>query len=150
MNEVMAMHPSLLWLIAGASLCLFELVMPTAMISLFLGVGALVMSALALILPAWLGLQVTLWIAFSSLTAWLGYRLMPKRSAIDFTNTEAQALTPISPQEMGRVMYEGSSWRAKCGDGVSIIAPQQQVHVIGREGTTLLVVPTYVLEEHKN
>jgi membrane protein implicated in regulation of membrane protease activity len=147
MNEVMAMHPSLLWLILGASLCLVELAVPTALVAVFLGLGALVMSILALVLPPWLGLQVALWIACTASIAWLGHRFLPKRSAIDFTHTEAQALTAITPGQLGRVLYEGSSWRAKCGDGVSSIAPDQQLHVIGREGTTLLVVPMYVLEE---
>ncbi len=144
----MAMHPSLLWLIVGASLCLVELVVPTALAAVFLGLGAMVMSILALILPPWIGLQVALWLACTVSIAWLGQRFLPKRSAIDFIHSEAQALTAISPSKVGRVLYEGSSWRAKCGDGVSLMAPDQQLHVIGREGTTLLVVPMYMLEEH--
>jgi hypothetical protein len=31
---------------------------------------------------------------------------------------------------------------------VSAIAPNEQLHVIGREGTTLLVVPMYMLEDN--
>ena len=142
------MHPSLLWLMVGGSLCLVEFVVPTALTAVFLGLGALVMSVLALILPPWIGLQVLLWLVCTALIAVLGHRFLPRRSAIDFTHTEAQALTAISPGQMGRVLYEGSSWRAKCGDGVSKIAPDDQLHVIGREGTTLLVVPMYMLEEN--
>jgi membrane protein implicated in regulation of membrane protease activity len=148
MNELLAMHPSLLWLIVGGSLCLVEFVVPTALAAVFLGLGALVMSVLALILPPWIGLQVFLWLVCTGVVAWLGHKFLPKRSAIDFTHTEAQALTAISPSQMGRVLYEGSSWRAKCGDGVSAIAPNEQLHVIGREGTTLLVVPMYMLEDN--
>ncbi len=121
-----------------------ELVLPTAM---FLGLGALVMSLLALVLPPWIGLQATLWIVCTIAIAGLSQRLLPKRSAIDFSHAEAQALTAISPSQVGRVLYEGASWRAKCGDGVSSIAPDQPLHVVGREGTTLLVVPMYMLEE---
>lgn len=145
MNELLAMHPSLLWLVVGASLCLMELILPTAM---FLGLGALVMSLLALVLPPWVGLQVALWLACTVAIAWLSKRFLPKHSAIDFAHAEAQSLTAISPSQVGRVLYEGASWRAKCGDGVSTIAPDQQLHVIGREGTTLLVVPMYMLEEN--
>ncbi len=148
MNELMAMPPSLLWLVLGASLCLWELVVPTAFVAVFLGLGALVMSVLALVLPPWMGLQVALWLACTAAIAGLGQRFLPRRSAIDFTHTEAQALTAISPGQTGRVLYEGSSWRAKCGDAVSLITPEQQLHVIGREGTTLIVVPMYALEEH--
>jgi membrane protein implicated in regulation of membrane protease activity len=148
MNELMAMPPSLLWLILGASFCLWELIVPTAFVAVFLGLGALVMSLLALVLPPWMGLQVALWLACTAAIAGLSQRFIPRRSAIDFTHTEAQALTAIAPGQTGRVLYEGSSWRAKCGDGVSAIAPEQQLHVIGREGTTLIVVPMYMLEEH--
>ncbi len=142
------MHPSLLWLIVGGSLCLVEFMVPTALAAVFLGLGALVMSVLALVLPPWIGLQVLLWLVCTALIAGLGHRFLPRRSAIDFTHTEAQALTAIYPSQMGRVLYEGSSWRAKCGDGVSEIAPDDHLHVIGREGTTLLVVPMYMLEKN--
>jgi membrane protein implicated in regulation of membrane protease activity len=33
------MHPSFLWLIVGTSLCLVELVIPTALIAVFLGLA---------------------------------------------------------------------------------------------------------------
>jgi membrane protein implicated in regulation of membrane protease activity len=140
------MHPSFLWLIAGTCLCGLELFVPTALVAMFLGVAAFIMAALATILPAWLGLQVAIWLCFTGILAWMGYRFMPKRSPLDFNHTEAKALTEILPDRSGRVLYEGVSWRARCGDGVSSIEPEQQLHVIGREGTTLIVVPLYTLE----
>jgi membrane protein implicated in regulation of membrane protease activity len=39
------------------------------------------------------------------------------------------------------VLYEGSSWQARCRDEALAIAPQQKVKVIDREGTTLIVMP---------
>jgi membrane protein implicated in regulation of membrane protease activity len=140
------MNLSLLWLIAGTCLCVLELFVPTALVAMFLGVAAFIMAVLAIILPGWVGLQVAIWIGLSVILAWLGHRFTPKRSAIDFNHTEAKALTEILPDRTGRVLYEGVSWRAKCGDGVSSIEPEQQLHVIGREGTTLIVVPMYNLE----
>jgi membrane protein implicated in regulation of membrane protease activity len=143
-----AMHPSFLWLIGGTSLCLIEFLLPTALVSVFLGLGAIGVSLFALFFPSALALQVFLWMILSTGIAWLGHRFRPKRSAIDFSHTEAQALTAIAPGQTGRVLYEGASWRAKCGDDTSTMLPEQQLQVIGRDGTTLLVVPLYRLEDH--
>ncbi len=140
------MHPSFLWLIIGTSLCLVELVLPTALISVFLGLAAIVIALLVLVFPIPIALQILLWVIVSGGLAWLSQRFLPKRSAIDFSHTEAQSLTAITPGQAGRVLYEGASWRAKCGDDSSHIVPNQSLHVIGREGTTLLVVPMYQLE----
>ena len=141
------MHPSFFWLIIGTGLCLVEVVVPTALIAVFLGLGAIGIALLVLIFPVPVALQILLWVMVSGGLAWLSQRFLPKRSAIDFSHTEAQSLTSIAPGQAGRVLYEGASWRAKCGDDSSHILPNQPLHVIGREGTTLLVVPTYQLEE---
>ena len=141
------MHPSFLWLIIGTGLCLVEVVLPTALIAVFLGLAAIGIALVVLIFPIPIALQVLLWVIISGGLAWLSQRFLPKRSAIDFSHTEAQSLTTIAPGQAGRVLYEGASWRAKCGDDSSHILPNQPLHVIGREGTTLLVVPIYQLEE---
>jgi membrane protein implicated in regulation of membrane protease activity len=147
-ERFITMHPSFLWLIVGTGLCLVEFVLPTALISVFLGLGAIGIALLVLILPIPIPLQILLWVLLSGALAWLSQRFLPKRSAIDFSHTEAQSLTAITPGQAGRVLYEGASWRAKCGDDFSHIVPNQPLHVIGREGTTLLVVPMYQLDEH--
>jgi membrane protein implicated in regulation of membrane protease activity len=145
----MVLSPSLIWLILGMSLCLVEFIFPTALIAVFLGLGAIGVALLVLVLPIATALQVFLWVLLSSGLAWTSHRFFPnKRSAIDFNQTEAQALTAIAPGQAGRVLYEGASWRAKCGDDTSHISPNQPLQVIGREGTTLLVVPLYQLEDH--
>jgi membrane protein implicated in regulation of membrane protease activity len=142
------MHPSFLWLIGGTGLCLMEFMLPSALVSVFLGLGAIGVSLFALFFPSALAGQVFVWMLLSAAIAWLGHRYRPKRSSIDFSQTEAQALTAIAPGQTGRVLYEGSSWRAKCGDDTSTMHPEQQLQVIGRDGTTLLVVPMYRLEDH--
>lgn len=141
------MLPSFIWLLVGVGLCSIELLVPTALVAVFMGLSAILVSLLALLLPGATALQVLVWMALSGLLAWLSHRFLPKKSAIDFDHSEAQALTPISPGSVGRVLYEGASWRAKCGDETSEIAIDQPVYVIGRQGTTLLVVPRYALTE---
>ncbi len=142
------MHPSFLWLIGGTGLCLMEFVLPSALISVFLGLAAIGVSLFALFFPSALAVQVFVWMLLSAAITWLGHRFRPRQSSIDFSRTEAQALTAIAPGQAGRVLYEGASWRAKCGDDTSTMQPEQQLQVIGRDGTTLLVVPMNYLEDH--
>jgi|GEM_PF-2613594 len=54
---------------------------------------------------------------------------------------EAKAITDINPGQAGKVMYQGSYWKARCDSDVEIKA-SQMVLVIGRYELTLLVIPT--------
>ena len=60
-------------------------------------------------------------------------------------STEAEALTAMMPNQLGRVLYEGTSWQARCAEGVESIAVHEQLHVVDREGTTLIVMPMHLL-----
>jgi membrane protein implicated in regulation of membrane protease activity len=135
------MPSSILWLIFGISLCLVEFIFPTAFVAVFLGLAACSMALLAVLLPLPIALQVFLWVMLSAGFAWISQHFLSKRSAINFSYTEAQSITAIAPGQIGRVLYEGASWRAKSGDDTSHISPNQPLHVIDRDGTTLLVVP---------
>ena len=137
---------SLWWLIAGAALCLMEFFLPTAFVALMLGVSALLVALLSLIVSQ-LWLQVVLWLGISTLLIFLSRRFLPtSRQANKIPEaTEGETLTEIPVGEAGRVLYEGSSWRARCEDQNRAIAPHQKVYVVGRQGTTLLVLPEELL-----
>lgn len=138
--------PSMFWLVAGAMLCLVELFVPTAFTTFMMGLSALVVALVAMLLPSLIGVQVALWMALSVTFVFLSHRLMPKRKVSTIEDaTEGQTLTEILPGQPGRVLYEGSSWRARCGDEKLAIAPNQKVYVVGREGTTLIVLPENLL-----
>jgi membrane protein implicated in regulation of membrane protease activity len=136
--------PSGLWLIIGTTLCLIELAIPTAFTAVCLGVSALFVSLVALLLPSWLGLQIAIWMLLSCGIVAFGYRLNRKRTSRKIQeSTEAEALTAMMPNQTGRVLYEGTSWRAKCADGVESIEPHDRLHVVDREGITLIVMPMH-------
>ncbi|WP_310430209.1 NfeD family protein [Chamaesiphon sp. VAR_48_metabat_135_sub] len=136
--------PSGLWLIIGTALCLIELVIPTAFTAVCLGVSALLVSLVALLLPSWFGVQIAIWMLLSCGLIALGYRINQKRTSRKIQeSTEAEALTAMMPNQTGRVLYEGASWRAKCADGVESIEPHDLLHVVDREGTTLIVMPMH-------
>jgi len=143
---IMVLNPAIAWLVAGTLLCLVEAFVPTAFTAFAMGISAFLVALVAKLFPTFLALQVGLWMVFSVASVYLAHRLMPKRKVTAIEDaTEAQTLTEILPGQTGRVLYEGNSWRARCGDEKCAIAPNQKVYVIGRQGTTLLVMPEHLL-----
>ncbi|MGB7710712.1 MAG: NfeD family protein [Microcoleus sp.] len=133
--------PTLLWLLAGALLCLTELFLPTAFVAFMMGLSAFTVAAISLALP-YVNLQIFLWLVFSTFFVLATRRLIPKGKARAIEDAkEAKTLTEIPPGEAGRVIYEGNSWRARCKDCDAAIPANQNVIVVGRKGTTLIVVP---------
>ena len=134
--------PSGLWAIVGAILCLLELLVPTAFTAVCMGVSALLVAIVALAIPSWIGAQIVIWMVCSCGLIALGYHINKKRTSRKIQeSTEAEALTAMMPDRPGRVLYEGTSWRAKCAEGVESIADHEQLHVVGRDGITLIVMP---------
>jgi membrane protein implicated in regulation of membrane protease activity len=134
--------PSGLWLIVGTTLCVIELLVPTAFVSVCMGVSALLVSLVALVAPSWVGVQIAVWMLLSCGLVILGYRINQKRTSWKIqSSTAAEALTAMVPNQTGRVLYEGASWRAKCADGVESIEINEQLQVVGREGNILIVMP---------
>ncbi len=138
---------TLVWLIAGAVLCLLELFLPTAFVAFMMGISALIVALVSVLIPQ-LSLQVILWLGLSTSFILLSRRFVPKakksRSIQDAVI--AETLTAIAPGKEGRVIYEGNSWRARCEDKDNAIAPYEKVYVVRREGTLLIVLPENVLD----
>lgn len=135
------LSPPILWLTAGVILCLMELVLPTAFVELTMGVSAVIVGCIAWFVPS-ITVQVVVWLLLSIGLSGLLRRALPKRSHASIEDAkEAKTLTEISPGETGRVLYEGNSWQARCEDEELAIAPDQRVYVVGRRGTTLIVLP---------
>lgn len=141
------MSPTLIWLGAGAILCLTELFFPSAFVAFMMGLAALVVAAISLVVPS-LGLQVALWLVLATILIFLFRRFAPsKRLAKRMDAVEGRTITEILPGQTGRVMYEGNSWRAKCDDQHISIPPQEKVYVVRMEGTTLVVLPERFLHD---
>lgn len=137
----MSLSTPLLWLIAGAILCVMEFVLPTAFVELTMGISAILVAILASFVPS-VGIQVALWLVLSIVLTILLRRIFPHRQSRQIEDSkEAQTLTEILPGQTGRVLYEGNSWQARCDDEQLTIAPKQKVYVVGRKGTTLIVLP---------
>jgi membrane protein implicated in regulation of membrane protease activity len=130
------------WIGVGLSLCVLELIFPTAFVELVMGLSAILVAFVSLLLPHF-GLQVLLWMVVSLVSVLLVRRYLPRKvPKILQESLDATTLTAIAPGEKGRVLHEGSPWAARCEDTGAAIAPQTKVIVVGREGTTLVVMPT--------
>lgn len=141
------LSPTLLWLLVGLALCSAELLLPTAFVAFVMGISALIVALVALVLPV-VGLQVLIWMMLSLGFVWLTRRFLPPRKRSNSMDAvEARTLTEILPGEGGRVLYEGNSWQARCEDRQVTIPAGQQVYVVGRLGTTLMVVPQKLIED---
>ncbi|MDF5720122.1 MAG: NfeD family protein [Rhizonema sp. PD37] len=132
---------TIIWVIAGALLCLTELFLPTAFVAMTLGISALVVALLSGVLGVWL--QVFVWLLLSSTLVVISRRFvkLPHRSKLKIRDaTTAETLTEIPAGKTGRVLYEGNSWRARCEDDITIAA-HERVYITRREGTTLIILP---------
>lgn len=131
----------LIWLVAGIILCILEFTIPTAFVEFTMGVSAIIVAFVSMVMPS-VGLQIALWMVLSVILTMLSRRFVPKGddSSIEYAK-EAKTLTEIIPGQAGRVLYEGGSWRARCGDSEVAIAPEETVLVIARKGNTLIVMP---------
>ena len=135
------MTPALIWVIIGVVLCLMELMLPTAFVESALGVSAFLVALLTLVIPQ-VNYQIALWVLFSLLILWALKRFIPNRTAPALREaTEARTTTAIAPGQVGRVIYEGNSWQARCSDDQVSIEPNQEVFVVERKGNTLVVMP---------
>ncbi len=139
--------PTLFWIVAGAILCSMELIFPTAFVSLMMGIAAFLVAIASLFLPQYT-LLTGLWLIFSTvLTIWSRRLFTPKRRiSITGDDLEATAIGGIPAGTAGRVLYEGNSWRAKCADETRDIAPNEPVHVVCKQGNTLIVLPSRMLD----
>jgi membrane protein implicated in regulation of membrane protease activity len=138
---------TLIWLLAGAVLCLTELFLPSAFVAFMMGISALVVALLSLVGAGNLWLQVAVWLLLSLILIVVSRRfLQPQRRKSKIQDAVvAETLTEIPMGKSGRVLYEGNSWRARCDDDKLSLPPHQRVYVVRREGTTLIVMTEDVL-----
>jgi membrane protein implicated in regulation of membrane protease activity len=137
---------SLFWIIAGVSLCMVEFIFPTAFISFMMGVAALLVAVVSLVLPQFT-ILISLWLFFAIALTLLSRRFFTPKHKVAMTgdDLEAKAISGIPAGTMGRVLYEGNSWQAKCADETRDIAPNEVVYIVQKQGNTLIVLPATMI-----
>lgn len=144
-------EPILFWVIVTAAgiLCSTEFIFPTAFVSFTMGIAALLVAIASLFLPQQYILLIGLWLLFSAGLIVLSRRLFTPQRKLSSTgdDSEATAISGILAGTVGRVIYEGNSWRAKCADETRDIAPNEVVYVLRKQGNTLIVLPSQMIDQ---
>ncbi|MBD1850515.1 NfeD family protein [Leptolyngbya sp. FACHB-711] len=141
----MSLPPSTLWLFVGF-LCLMAGTLAGEPSAAAIGIAALITGIAALSLAS-ATVQVILW-GILSIALIVVLRGMVPKASIDLSPAQEATVTEtIPPSGIGLVSYEGALWRARCQISDISIAPGQMVYVVGRQGLTLMVLPTTFLEE---
>lgn len=138
---------TVIWLLAGAVLCLMELFLPSAFVAFMMGISAFIVALLSRFVLSSVWLQVLAWLFLSTLLVFGSRRFVqPRRRNTKIQNAiTAETLTEIPAGKTGRVLYEGNSWQARCDDDKLSISSHQRVYIVRREGTTLIVMPENLL-----
>jgi membrane protein implicated in regulation of membrane protease activity len=127
------------WLLVGFLFLFLGLIVgePTAA---SLGLAALI-TAIAAITVSSVTTQVILWgiLSISLIVVLRG--MVPRQSKDSQPSTQATVSETIPASGFGWVSYEGALWKARCQISDVSIAVGKTVHVVDRQGLTLIVLP---------
>jgi membrane protein implicated in regulation of membrane protease activity len=128
------------WLIGGLIFLGLGLVVGEP-VAAALGIAAVITAIAALSVPSVL-MQLVIWGILSIALAVVLRGMVPKQSKDLRHSIEATVSEMIPKGGLGIVTYEGALWRARCQISDISVTPKQVVHVIGRQGNTLIILPT--------
>ena len=158
-RSTFAFTPPILWLIVGIVLSAIDLFIQKTLPQkyrfyvLMMGVAALISSFVlwrgsiafqfswANVMYEDFDWQIFYWMGISlALNIWIRPVFIVRKKFVIPEATEATTISEILSAEIGMVMYEGASWKARNEDSQGI-SPNQKVYVLRREGNTLIVIP---------
>ena len=142
---------SALWLITGITFLGLSLLIPRPTISA-MGVAAILTGIISLLVPYRLNLtlQLILWGVLFIIQAVLLRRLVPPKVKALEQPSVAQVVRDIPPGGIGQVDCEGTLWNARCQNPATALNRHENVRVVHREGTTLIVVPATASDPNNN
>lgn len=135
-----------IWIILGFTFLLLGITVgePTAA---SLGIAAII-TAIAALSVASVPLQIVIWGILSIALTIVLRGMVPMPTKDEQPETQATVSETIPKGGVGWVSYEGALWKARCQISDIAIANGQTVHVIGRQGLTLIVLPLSFPEDY--
>jgi membrane protein implicated in regulation of membrane protease activity len=133
------------WLVGGFVFLGLGLVIGEPVVAA-VGIAA-VITAIAALSVSSIALQLLIWGILSIALAIVLRGMVPKQSKDLRPNIEATVSETIPKGGLGVVSYEGAIWKARCQISDIAVTPGQVVHVVGRQGNTLIVLPTTFADE---
>ncbi|HEY9631113.1 MAG: NfeD family protein [Oscillatoriophycideae cyanobacterium NC_groundwater_1537_Pr4_S-0.65um_50_18] len=135
----------ILWLVGGFIFLGLGLVIGEP-VAAALGIAAIITAIAALSVPSVLT-QLLIWGVLSIALSVVLRGMVPKKSKDLRSNIDAIVSETIPKGGLGVVSFEGAIWKARCQISDITVTPGQTVHVVGRQGNTLLVMPTTFADE---
>jgi membrane protein implicated in regulation of membrane protease activity len=129
----------ILWLVSGVACLSLGMMVAEPTLSA-LGIAAVITAIAAFSIPQ-LGLQLIIWGILSIALALIFRGLVPGESKDLLPSREGRVSVTIPQNGTGEVSYEGSYWTARCQIADLAIVAGQTVHIVGRRGNTLIVLP---------
>lgn len=129
----------LVWLVLGMVLLAVSLLVFEPIIAA-LGFAAIITAIAALSVKSF-STQLLLWGILSTSLAIVMRGMVPKVSKELEPPSEGDVSMTIPRGGLGEVEYEGTTWSARCQLSDVAITAGQRVHVVGRQGNTLIVLP---------
>lgn len=112
-----------------------------------LGIAAIITAIVALTVSS-LSLQIVIWGVLSIALTIVLRGMVPTPTRDTQANTQAIVSDTIPKGGVGWVSYEGALWKARCQLPDVAIAAGQTVQVLGRQGLTLIVLPSDFDDEY--
>lgn len=140
LTELIANQPYTLWLVLGFLFLIMGMVVGEPVVA-SLGIAALITAMAALTVTS-LPTQVVIWGILSIALAIVLRGMVPKQAKNLSPSTAAIVSETIPKGNIGLVSYDGALWKARCQISDVTIAPGETVEVVGRQGLTLIVLPT--------
>jgi membrane protein implicated in regulation of membrane protease activity len=140
LSEFIAEQPYTLWLLLGFLFLFLGMVVGEPVVA-SLGIAALITAMAALTVTS-LPTQVVIWGVLSLALAIVLRGMVPKQAKDLSPNTAAIVSETIPKGNIGLVSYDGALWKARCQISDITISPGETVEVVGRQGLTLIVLPT--------
>lgn len=140
------LQPQYIWIIVGFLLLILEF-MISGVITVFFGVGALLVGILSWFLPMPVNLQLLIFVATSTLLVvtlrnkfkeWFMGEAKDTVEEDEFTGKRAVVTKSIGPAQTGKVEFRGSYWEAESDVDIPEGA---SVEIIDKKNITLIVKP---------
>ncbi|NEQ26166.1 MAG: NfeD family protein [Microcoleus sp. SIO2G3] len=131
--------PQVVWLFVGLIFLLLSIVIPEVSIAA-LGLAALLTAIVSRAYPSVL-IQIIVWGILAVALALIFRGLVPRRSKQLDPPAFAEVSETIPAGGTGEVSYAGSLWRARCQISDVELRSGEVVHVVSRQGNTLMVLP---------
>ena len=135
-----------LWLIGGVVFLGLGIFVGEPIIAA-IGLAAITTAIVALSVPS-LSLQLVSWCILSIALAVVLRGLVSQKPRALQWQTEAEVTEVIPEGRTGEVAYEGTLWKAKCNVPELWVSKGELVHVVGRQGNTLIVIPLSFVDSH--